>query len=55
MKNVCLAQWYNVNNRSKCGYYLEGVQSEKVYFDGKTKAECEKHASENGLKICYEC
>lgn len=55
MKKVCLAQWYNVNNKSEHGYSLDGVRSEKVYFEGKTKEECEQYARENDLEICYEC
>ena len=54
MKNVCLAQWVNVNT-NESGYSLEGVRSEKEYYSAATKAECVEFAKNNDLKIAYEC
>lgn len=54
MKKVVLAQWYNTNNRIECGYYLEGIRTEKIYFLGPDKESCLKYAAENNLKIAYE-
>lgn len=54
MKKVVLSQWYNVNDKNQSGYYLEGVNSEKIYFEGRTKEECEQFALENNLEIAYE-
>lgn len=53
MKNVCLAQWVNVNT-NESGYSLEGVSSERIYFEGNTKDECLKFAANNSLRIAYE-
>lgn len=48
---VILAFWYNVNNRSMCGYDVFDYNDEsKIYFSG-TYDECVDYVEENNM-IC---